>query len=106
MNGRSVDFPYIDYMPDMVNAKHKAADFYYAHGNELMKSNNKESYRRAFAEFIRAKDYVGDYEGIDNKIQEARLQGISKVFVAIQNNSRIKFPKEFEDGLLALDLRN
>ena len=103
MNGRSVDFPYIDYMPDMVNAKHKAADFYYAHGNELMKSNNKESYRRAFAEFIRAKDYVGDYEGIDNKIQEARLQGISKVFVAIQNNSRIKFPKEFEDGLLALD---
>jgi hypothetical protein len=103
MNGRTVDFPYVDYMPEMVNAKRKAADYYYAHGNELMKSNLKESYRQAFAEFLRAKEYVGDYEGIDNKIQQAKFQGISKVFVSLQNNSRIKFPKEFEDGLLALD---
>jgi uncharacterized protein YceK len=35
--GRSVDFPYVDYMPEMVNAKRKSADYYFAHGNELMK---------------------------------------------------------------------
>lgn len=92
VNGRSVDYPYIDYVPDMVNSKHKAADFYYAHGNELMKSGLKESYRQAFAEFVRAKEYVGDYEGIDNKIQNAKLQGISRVFVSIHNSSFIKFP--------------
>jgi hypothetical protein len=103
-NGRSVDFPFVDYVPEMVTAKRKAADFYYNHGIELMKSGIKESYRQAFAEFLRAKDYVGDYEGIDNKIQEAKLQGMSKVFVSIQNSSIIKFPKEFEDDLLALDL--
>lgn len=104
MNGRSLDFPYVDYMPDMVNAKRKAAEFYYAHGNELMKSGLKESYRQAFAEFIRAKQYVGDYEGIDNKIQDAKYQGMSRVFVSIQNSSILKFPKEFEQDLLALDL--
>ena len=104
MNGRSVDFPYVDYMPDMVNAKRKAADFYYAHGDVLMKSGIKESYRQAFAEYIRAKEYVGDYEGIDNKIQDAKFKGMSRVFVSIQNNSILKFPKEFEDDLLALDL--
>jgi hypothetical protein len=104
MNGKSVDFPYVDYMPEMVNSKRKAADFYYAHGNELMKSGIKESSRQAYAEYLRAKEYVGDYEGIDNKIQDARLQGISRVFVSIQNTSVIKFPKEFEDDLLALDL--
>ena len=93
MNGRSVDFPYVDYMPEMVNAKRKAADFYYAHGNELMKSGIKESYRQAYAEFLRAKEYVGDYEGIDNKIQDAKLQGMSRVFVSIQNSSILKFPK-------------
>ena len=102
--GRSVDFPYVDYMQDMVNAKRKAADFYYAHGIELMKSNIKESYRQAYFEFIRAKDYVGDYEGIDNKILEAKSKGISRVFVSIQNKSILKFPKEFEDDLLALNL--
>jgi hypothetical protein len=103
-NGRTVDFPYVDYVPDMVNAKRKAADFYYAHGNELMKSKIKESYRQAYAEFLRAKEYVGDYEGIDDKIQEAKVQGMSRVFVSIQNTSIIKFPKEFEEDLLALDL--
>jgi hypothetical protein len=104
LNGRSVDFQYVDYMPEMVNAKRKAADFYYAHGNELMKSNIKESYRQAFAEFLRAKDYVGDYEGIDEKIQDAKYLGMSRVFVSVQNSSVIKFPSEFEQDLLALDL--
>ena len=104
LKGRSVDFPYVDYMPEMINAKQKAADFYYAHGNELMKSGIKESYRQAFAEFVRAKEYVGDYEGIDSKIQETKIQGMSRVFISIQNSSILKFPKEFEDDLLALDL--
>jgi len=103
-NGKTVDFSYVDYVPEMVNAKRKAADFYYAHGTELMKSGIKESYRQAFAEFLRAKEYVGDYEGIDNKIQESKIQGMSRVFVSIQNTSILKFPKEFEDDLLALDL--
>jgi hypothetical protein len=105
-NGRSVDFPYVDYLPEMVNAKRKAAEFYFAHGTELMKTNIKENYRQAFAEFIRAKNYVGDYEGIDNKIQEAKYLGMSRVFVSIQNSSILKFPKEFEQDLLALDLPN
>ena len=104
MNGRSVDFPYVDYMPEMVNAKRKAADFYYAHGNELMKNGIKESYRQAFAEFLRAKQYVGDYEGIDKKIQDAKYLGMSRVLVSIQNSSVLKFPPDFEQDLLALDL--
>ena len=104
--GKSVEFPYVDYMPDMVAAKRKAADFYYAHGIELMKSNIKESYRQAYYEFIRAKEYVGNYEGIDNKIMEAKYKGMSRVFVSVRNKSMLKFPKEFEDGLLALDLPN
>jgi hypothetical protein len=102
--GRPVEFPYVDYIPDMVAAKRKAADFYYGHGIELMKSNIKESFRQAYNEFLRAKDYVGDYEGIDNKIIEARYKGMSRVFVSIQNKSILKFPKEFEDDLLSLDL--
>jgi hypothetical protein len=99
-----MNVPYVDYMPEMVASKRKAADFYYAHGLELMKSNMKDSYRQAFAEFVRAKEYVGDYEGIDNKIAEAKYMGMSRVFVSIQNKSILKFPKEFEDELLTLDL--
>jgi hypothetical protein len=100
---RSVEFPYVDYMSEMVAAKRKSADYYFAHGNELMKNNIKDSYRQAYAEFVRAKDYVGDYEGIDNKIQEARYLGMSRVFVVLQNTTMLKFPPEFEADLLNVD---
>jgi hypothetical protein len=103
--GRSIDFPYVDYMPEMISAKRKSADYYFAHGNELMKSGLKDSYRQAYAEFIRAKEYVGDYEGIDNKIQESRYLGMSRVFVTLQNTTMLKFPKDFEEDLLTVDLQ-
>jgi hypothetical protein len=103
-NGKSVDFPYVDYIPEMVGAKRKAADFYFAHGNELMKSGLKESYRQAYNEYVRAKQYVGDYEGIDNKLQEAKFLGMSRVLITVRNSSLLKFPAEFEQDLLALDL--
>ena len=37
---------------------------------------------------------------------ESKYKGMSRVFVSIQNKSILKFPKEFEDDLLALDLPN
>jgi hypothetical protein len=104
IDGKQIDFPYTDYVTSMVEAKRKAADFYFAHGNQLMDSKIKENYRQAYAEFLRAKQYMGDYPGIDNKILESKSMGISRVFVSVQNSSIIKFPPEFEQDLLALDL--
>jgi hypothetical protein len=104
LNGTPVEFPYVDYISDMVEAKRKAADFYFAHGNQLMEGKIKENYRQAFGEFLRAKQYMGDYPGIDNKIEEAKYRGMSRVFISVQNSSIIKFPPEFEQDMLALDL--
>lgn len=103
--GKTINFPYIDYMAEMIAAKKKSADYYYAHGNELMKAGLKDSYRQAYYEFVRAKQYVGDYEGIDLKIQESRYSGMSKVFVSLQNTTPVKFPREFEEDLLAVDIQ-
>lgn len=101
---KTVDFPYVDYMDEMVIAKNKAADYYYAHGMELMENGTKEAYRQANAEFARAKEYVGDYEGLDRLLEETRYLGISRVLVQVDNSSSINFPPEFEADLLALDL--
>jgi hypothetical protein len=103
--GKSINFPYVDYMEEMISAKKKSADYYYAHGNELMKAGLKDSYRQAFYEYVRAKEYVGDYEGIDNKIQESKYLGMSRVFVALQNTTPIKFPRDFEENLLSVDIQ-
>ncbi|OFY62999.1 MAG: hypothetical protein A2V46_14360 [Bacteroidetes bacterium RBG_19FT_COMBO_42_7] len=104
LGGKTIEYPYIDYMPEMVAAKRKSADFYYAHGNELMKNGLKESYRQAYYEFVRAKEYIGDYEGIDNKISESKYLGMSRVLISLQNRSILKFTQDFEEELLSLDL--
>jgi uncharacterized protein YceK len=104
LNGKTIEYPYVDYMPEMVAAKRKSADFYFAHGNELMKNKLKESYRQAYYEFMRAKEYVGNYDGIDNKIDDAKYLGMSRVLITLQNKSLIKFDQEFEQDLLSLDL--
>jgi hypothetical protein len=104
LNGKTIEYPYVDYMPEMIAAKRKSADFYYAHGNELMKNQLKESYRQAYYEFVRAKEYVGDYEGIDNKINDSKYLGLSRVLISLQNRSILKFTQDFEEELLSLDL--
>ncbi|HNT92801.1 MAG: hypothetical protein H6545_03515 [Bacteroidales bacterium] len=102
--GRTIEWPYVDYMQEMVVAKKNAADFYYDHGQELMKNGTKESYRQAYAEFVRAREYVGDYPGIDQLMQESRYLGISRAYVTVKNYSTTRFPENFEKELLALDL--
>jgi hypothetical protein len=104
LNGRTIEYPYVDYMPEMVAAKRKSADFYYAHGNELMKNQLKDSYRQAYYEFVRAKEYVGNYEGIDNKIEDSKYLGMSRVLITLQNRSILKFTQEFEEDLLSVNL--
>jgi hypothetical protein len=104
LNGRTIEYPYIDYMPEMIAAKRKSADFYYAHGNELMKNQLKDSYRQAYYEFVRAREYVGNYEGIDSKIDESKYLGISRVLITLQNRSILKFTQEFEEDLLSVNL--
>ncbi|NLK53623.1 MAG: hypothetical protein GX293_01980 [Bacteroidales bacterium] len=104
LHGRTIDYPYVDYLPEMVAAKRKSADFYYAHGNELMETKLKENYRQAFYEFVRAKEYVGNYEGIDEKIEEARYLGISRALISLNNRSIIRFDSEFEEELLSINL--
>jgi len=103
--GRTINFPYVDYMAEMIAAKKKSADYYFAHGNELMKAGLKDSYRQAYYEYVRAKEYVGDYEGIDLKIEDSKYLGMSRVFVALQNTTPIKFPRDFEEDLLSVDIQ-
>ncbi len=102
IGGKSINYEYVDYNAKIVEAKTKAADYYYEHGKELMANNNKESYRQAYYEFRKAKDYKGgSYQNIDNYISEARYNGISRVLVYTGNSTHLRLSQEFMDNLLA-----
>ena len=103
LNGQPVEFQYIDYAPEMVEAKIRATEYFFARGNQLMNEGLKENYRQAYNEFRKVKQYMGDYPNIDNRINEAKYMGISRVFMSVHNNSFIRFPQEFEQRLLDFD---
>jgi len=106
IQGRKVQYQQVDYDRQMVEAKKKAADYYYTNATKLMKVNTKESYRQAYYEFNTAKDYYGSsYPGIDNLINEAKSLGTSRVLMTVINKTMLKLPDDFVDDIIAMDPR-
>lgn len=99
LNGKSITLPYQNYDNEIINAKSKAADYFYAHGNKLMKTNNRFSHRQAYYDFIKAKKYNPSFIGIDKKINDARESGTTFVKVTFKDQTGYKLSKNFVDEL-------
>ena len=106
LNGRSIDYPYVDYDAKIISAKRKAAEYYYNSGKNLMKSGTKEAYRQAYDEMTRAQEYSGGmYPDLEPLIEEARFKGISRVIVLVNNMTHMKLDPNWEADLLEIDTR-
>jgi len=106
LNGRSIDYPYVDYDAKIISAKRKAAEYYYNSGKNLMKTGTKEAYRQAYDEMSRAQEYSGGmYPDLEPLIEEARFKGISRVIVLVNNMTHMKLDPVWEADLLEIDTR-
>lgn len=99
-----IDYEYIDYDSEIIQAKKNAADYLWNHANELMKKGDKESYRQAYYEFTKTKEYVGNIQNINQLIEEAQYSGISRVLVSLQNKTQLILPEQFFDDLMTFGL--
>lgn len=95
-----IDYEYLDYDSEIIQAKRNAADYFWNHANELMKKGDKESYRQAHYEFQKAKEYAGNISNINQLIEEAHWKGISRVFVSFENKTHLKLPDQFKKDLM------
>ncbi len=103
LGNRTINYDYVDYDSEIIEAKHKAAEYFFAHGQKLLENNTKDAYRQAYYEFSKVKQYWGDYENIDQLLAETRYKGMSRVLVSVENKTHFKLSQEFEDDLLAID---
>ena len=99
---RTINYPYVNYDEEIVAARSGAADYYYDNAVRLMEQNDKEAYRQAYHEFIKASNYSSTHRGVDKKIQEARFHGISRVLVMFENHTPIMLDKDYENHILAM----
>lgn len=107
IDGKSYNYEYVDYDAEMVAAKRKAADFFYNNGKGLLENAlQKEDYRNAYYQLMKASEYSGgQFENVDALIYDARMKGISRVIVEVQNIAPLQLPRQVEDDLIAFDTR-
>ncbi len=107
LDGRSFSYEFIDYDAEIVSAKRKAAEYFYANGKKLLQNPDKASHREAYYQLVRAQQYSGDsYPDLNELITRARLLGISRVLVQVENSSRILISPDFQDELLTFNAQN
>jgi hypothetical protein len=103
-SGRVIDYEQIDYASSIVEAKTKAAEYFYNNGKKLMAAKNKQSYREAYFNFSKAKNYRGSaFPDIDQQLADAEYFGISRVLVDVSNNTPVRLSPDFFDNILAIN---
>ncbi len=105
INGRRINYEYIDYDEEIIAAKEGATQFLYENAQRLMQVGDKESYRQAYYELKRVEEYAGNYRDVRRLMQNSYDQGMSRALVVVENNSHIKFDRELETALLSIDPR-
>ncbi|NHZ84704.1 MAG: hypothetical protein GWP19_02350 [Planctomycetia bacterium] len=100
LDDQIIDYEYIDYDSEIIQAKQKAADYFWNNANALMEKGDKESYRQAYYEFQKAREYSGNINNINKLIQKAHWNGISRVLVSFDNKTQIFLPNQFKNDLM------
>lgn len=104
LKGTVINYDQIDYDYEIVEAKKKAADYYYTNGKRLLENRDRTSNREAYYQLARARDYSGDgFPDLIMLLNEARFKGTTKALVQVANNSRLSISPEFEEELLNID---
>ena len=107
LNGRYIEYEYVDYDAEIVAAKNLAAEYYYHNAQKLMDLNTKEGYRQAYDELSMASDYSGgQFANLDEMMAECREKGMSRAIVMVNNMTVINLDPLFEEDLLEINTDN
>lgn len=107
VGGNTYSYEYVDYDSEMIESKRKAADYFYSNGKGLLENAlQKEDYREAYYQLSKASEYSGgQFDNIDALIYDARMKGISRVIVEVNNLSPLQLPTQVEEDLISFDTR-
>jgi len=98
--GRKVQFKFVNYDEEIINAKKKAAEYYYTHALALMEKGDRENAKKAYSELLRVKKLFSNFRDVDEQIKKALALATLKVVTEpIPMHSRtLKLSNEFFDN--------
>ena len=89
---------------DLVSSKQKAAEFYYANGQQLLANNNRRDARMAYDEFMKVKGFYQNFKDVDQLLDQSREKGTAYVLFKMENNTGMIMPSGFEQEILKISL--
>ena len=95
----AINFTAVNYDEEIVTAKKKAAEYFYAHAVLLLDRNNKQDARLAYEDLKKVKFYYNDFKDVD-----ALLNGRNNILFKIQNQTNMLVPQNFEQELLKISM--
>jgi PBP1b-binding outer membrane lipoprotein LpoB len=101
-----VNFVPANYDNDIIEAKKKAAEYFYAHAVTLLAKKDRIAAREAYDELMKVKEYYSNYRSTDDLINEARIAGTSNVLFKMNNLAPVVLPSGFESELLKISLED
>ncbi len=104
IHGRQVNYKFVDYNTKIVEAKKKAANYFYTTGVSRMSLRTKEGYREAYFNFQKVKEYrPSDYPDLEKKLIESREKGISRVLLHVDSRVPGKIPPDIWRNLNSIN---
>lgn len=102
---QKINFSPVDYDNEIIEAKKKAAEYFYAHAVSLLDKNDKYLARQAYDELLKVKGYYANYKDVDQLIPKAYSMGLTSVLFKMNNVAPVVLPAGFEDDMLKISLK-
>lgn len=97
-------FVAVNYDAEILNAKKKAAAYFYANAQTLLAKGEKTDARIAYAELLRVKDLYSSYKDLDSLTKVALSLGTSQVLFQLKNTSGMIIPADFNAALTKISV--
>jgi len=102
----AIDFKYINYDDEIINAQKRAAEYFYSYAMSLLDKGDRFSAREAYDNLVKVKSYYNTYRDVDAQLNKAYSMGQTYVSFEMTNASGIPLPEFFESDFLKISLND
>lgn len=99
-NGSEARFDFEDYSDEIIKAKADYVAYLYDNSSQLLKSNQKSDFRKAYNQLKDLTALEPNYKNTKTLLEEAHFKGTDFYLVRIVNSTEQMIPRKLEDDLL------
>lgn len=100
IGNKRVAFNFKNYNTEIIAAKDKTSNYLYNNASQLLNSNDKYDYRKAFDDFKYLDRINPNYRDVRQLIKQAHEKGTDYVIVNMINDTQQVIPRRLEEDLL------